>query len=208
MATKTHSKPRRKSPARKSAGRRAVPKTARASKKSPDLQQIVAMLEDDHSKVDKLFKKIEKMKDAQDNSRHALVKQVCTALKAHAALEEEAFYPAARDVLADEDEMVDEAEVEHASAKQLIADIEQLETSDPMYDAKVKVLSEYIKHHVEEEEGEMFPKLKKKADDQFDGLFAQMKTLRAALEADLSAEKGKPKTKRAGSGARKSAELS
>jgi len=203
------SQSRRKPAARKSQAPRKAPRTTRASKSS-DLAQMIAMLEDDHGRVDKLFKKIDKMKESDDDGRHALVKQVCAALKVHAAIEEEVFYPAARDVLADEDDMIDEAEVEHASAKQLIADIEQLETSDPIYDAKVKVLGEYIEHHVQEEEDDMFPKLKKKAGDQFDGLFAQMKEMRAALEADIGMEKPKSKSKgkRARSNARKTMELS
>lgn len=208
MAPKTRSKPRRASAAHKSTRSRSGKAPGRAHKRNSDLQQIIAMLEDDHSKVDKLFKKFEKMKGAEDTSRHELVEQVCTMLKVHTTIEEEIFYPAARDALADDDNLIDEAEVEHASAKQLIADLEQMETSDPMYDAKVKVLGEYINHHVEEEEEEIFPKLKRKADDQFDGLFAQMKEMRQAVEEDLGAPGAKARGKRTTTSARQSAGLS
>jgi hemerythrin superfamily protein len=78
----------------------------------------------------------------------------------HATTEEEIFYPAAREAV-DDDDLLDEAEVEHASAKDLIAQIEAGSPSDPLYDAKVKVLGEYVRHHVKEEEGELFPKVKK-----------------------------------------------
>ncbi|MGE4063516.1 MAG: hemerythrin domain-containing protein [Rhodospirillaceae bacterium] len=165
------------------------------------------MLEDDHAKVKKLFKRYEKMKDDEDKKRFQLATEICTMLKVHATIEEELFYPAARDVLEDEDDLVDEAEVEHASAKQLIADIERMETSDPMYDAKVKVLGEYIEHHADEEEDEMFPKLKKKAEEQFEGMFGQMREMRQSLEQDLSTEGKKSRPARSAASERKSAEL-
>jgi hemerythrin-like domain-containing protein len=80
-------------------------------------------------------------------------------LTVHATIEEEIFYPAARDVLPEED-LVDEATVEHATAKDLIAQIESMLPDEDLYDAKVKVLGEYIDHHVKEEEEEMFPKVR------------------------------------------------
>jgi len=79
----------------------------------------------------------------------------------HATVEEELFYPAARDVLEKDEDLVDEATVEHASAKDLIAQIQSMEPSDELYDAKVTVLGEYIDHHVKEEEDEMFPRFAK-----------------------------------------------
>ncbi len=85
---------------------------------------------------------------------------ICTELTAHATAEEEIFYPAARAAI-DKVELVDEADIEHASAKDLIAQIEGSSPSDDHYDAKVKVLGEYIKHHVKEEHNEMFPKIRK-----------------------------------------------
>ena len=85
---------------------------------------------------------------------------ICTELTAHATAEEEIFYPAARAAI-DKVELVDEADIEHASAKDLIAQIEGSSPSDDHYDAKVKVLGEYIDHHVQEEENEMFPKVRR-----------------------------------------------
>jgi hemerythrin superfamily protein len=79
----------------------------------------------------------------------------------HATIEEEVFYPAAREALGEDADLVDEADIEHASAKELIAQIEGSSPEDDHFDARVKVLGEYIDHHVKEEEGEMFPKVKK-----------------------------------------------
>lgn len=196
MPMKTKTKSGKPGSARKSAaGRSSGSKKGTSSRRKSSFAQIVAMLEDDHSKVDKLFKRYAKMKRDEDGARFRLAQQICAMLKVHAALEEELFYPQARDLLGDDDGLIDEAEVEHASCKQLIADLEQLEGSDPMYDAKVKVLGEYIEHHVEEEEGEMFPKLKKRAEDRIDGLFEQMEEMRRSLEADLGLESAMAGTK-------------
>jgi hemerythrin superfamily protein len=207
MPTKAKAKPRRKAAGRKSATRRPA---AKARTQNSDLKQIVTMLEDDHSKVDKLFKRYDKMKDAEDKARFKLAGEICTMLKVHTTIEEELFYPRARDVLDEEDDLIDEAEVEHGSVKQLIADVEQMETDDHLYDAKVKVMGEFVKHHADEEEDELFPKLKKKAKDQFDGVFAQMKEMREALETDLGAggKKQRGTRTRTASSERKSAALS
>jgi hemerythrin superfamily protein len=207
MPTKSKAKPRRQGASAKSAARRARPARARTAGRKADIAQIVTMLEEDHSKVAKLFKRYEKMTDAGDKARFKLAEQICAMLKVHTTIEEELFYPRARDVLGDDEDLIDEAEVEHASAKQLISDIERMETGDPLFDAKVKVLGEYIEHHAEEEEDEMFPKLKKKADDQFAGVFAQMKDMRHSLEAESGAGGKKPRKKGAGAFERKMAEL-
>jgi len=89
----------------------------------------------------------------------ALAARICRELTVHAQIEEEIFYPAAREVLRDED-LIDEATVEHASAKDLIAQIESSSPGDDLFDAKVKVLGEYINHHVKEEQNELFPKMR------------------------------------------------
>lgn len=122
----------------------------------------IKLLMQDHKDVKALFKEYDKLAEAEagDDERQALAEQICEMLKAHTTIEEEIFYPAAREALEEED-LLDEAEVEHASAKDLIAQIEGMKPSDDLYDAKVKVLGEYIDHHVQEEEKEMFPKLKK-----------------------------------------------
>ena len=103
-------------------------------------------------------------------------------LTVHATAEEEIFYPAARKAIEEED-LLDEAEVEHGSAKDLIAQIESSTPSESLYDAKVKVLGEYIDHHVKEEEGELFPKVKKAKID-----LASLGTEMAARKAELMPE--------------------
>jgi hemerythrin superfamily protein len=122
----------------------------------------IALLTADHKEVKQLFNEYDKLveADAGDDDKQQLAQQICTMLTAHATAEEEIFYPAARSVL-DEQDLLDEATVEHASAKDLIAQLEESSPGDDLYDAKVKVLGEYIEHHVKEEEGELFPKLKK-----------------------------------------------
>src|SRR5690606_3777700 len=128
---------------------------------SPARHDAIALLIDDHKKVKKLFKEFEKRAKADDIAgKMEVAQQICDELTIHTMIEEEVFYPAARQLLKDED-MFNEAEVEHASAKDLIAQIEEMDGDDPMYDATVKVLSEYIDHHVEEEEKEMFPQVRK-----------------------------------------------
>ncbi|MGZ8259120.1 MAG: hemerythrin domain-containing protein [Caldimonas sp.] len=121
-----------------------------------------ALLKRDHAEVKKLFKEYEKLAEdeAEGEERQALAEQICTMLTVHATVEEEIFYPAAREAEVESD-LLDEAEVEHASAKDLIAQIESMSPDDELYDAKVKVLGEYVEHHVQEEENEMFPQCRK-----------------------------------------------
>jgi len=121
-----------------------------------------ALLQRDHAEVKKLFKQYEKLADAEADGaeRGELAAQICAMLTVHATIEEEIFYPAARAAEVDAD-LLDEAEVEHASAKDLISQIRSMSPDDDLYDAKVSVLGEYIDHHVQEEEGEMFPKCRK-----------------------------------------------
>lgn len=135
-------------------GAKTERKASRAAAKPAD---AIKLLKDDHREVKDMFRKFEAAKD--DDSKLKLAKQICIALTVHAQIEEELFYPAARAAI-DDDDLLDEAEVEHGSAKQLIADIESMQPGDPLFDAKVSVLGEYINHHVEEEEGEMFPEVK------------------------------------------------
>ena len=117
------------------------------------------LLTRDHTEVHKLFKQYEKLADveAAASDRQALAEEICTKLTIHATSEEEIFYPAAREAGIESD-LLDEAEVEHASAKDLIAQIRSMSPDDDLYDAKVRVLGEYIDHHVDEEEGEIFPR--------------------------------------------------
>ena len=143
------------------ASKTATKSARKTASKSPDAIQLLTQ---DHKEVKALFKQYEKLvqAEADDEQKQQLAQKICAMLTAHATAEEEIFYPAAREVLGEDEDLVDEADVEHASAKELIA---QLEASSPAdddhYDAKVKVLGEYIEHHVKEEEGEMFPMVKK-----------------------------------------------
>lgn len=142
--------------AKRTTAGKSAGKTSRAS---PD---AIKMLTDDHAEVKAMFKAYDGLvkADAEDEEKVALATQICDALTVHATVEEEIFYPAARDEIQEQD-LLDEAEVEHASAKDLIAQIQTAQPSEPLYDAKIKVLAEYIEHHVKEEEGELFPKVRK-----------------------------------------------
>lgn len=126
-----------------------------------DSSNAITLLTDDHKEVKRLFKEFEKGKDSMDVAdKEELVNQICEQLLLHTEAEEQIFYPAARAAIEDDD-MMNEAEVEHSAARDLIEQLRGMDPSDEMYDAKVTVLSEQVEHHVEEEEKEMFPKVKK-----------------------------------------------
>lgn len=140
---------------------RTAARPSRAKTASRRTPNAITMLTEDHANVRKMFKQFEKTKDeAEDAEKAELVSQICTELKLHTQLEEECFYPAAREALEEQD-LLEEAEVEHASAKELISQLESMNPGDELYDAKVTVLGEYVEHHVKEEEKEMFPKIRK-----------------------------------------------
>lgn len=124
-------------------------------------RDAVALLKQDHDEVKAMFKQYEELGDRAFATKQKLAEKICLELTKHAIAEEEIFYPAVRADVDDADDMVDEATVEHQSAKDLIAQIHSMDPHDDLYDAKVKVLGEYIDHHVKEEEEEMFPQAKK-----------------------------------------------
>ena len=126
----------------------------------PGAQDAIALLTADHREVSDMFEQFENLSDRAKATKAKLTEKICNALIAHTTIEEEIFYPAVREAVKDED-MVDEAVVEHASAKDLIQQLQEMNPDDDLYDAKVKVLSEQIEHHVKEEEEEMFEKAKK-----------------------------------------------
>ena len=117
----------------------------------------IALLMEDHQYVKKAFRAFEKL---DEEHQPALVKQVLQALKVHTRIEEEVFYPAVRKAIKDED-LMNEAEVEHDSAKVLIRQLERMKPSNPKFAATFTVLGEYVNHHVKEEESEMFPKARR-----------------------------------------------
>ena len=119
------------------------------------------LLDADHRAVKKMFKEYEELTKSRGRTagqkKMDLARQICHELTVHAQIEEEIFYPALRAAIKDTD-LLAEAEVEHQTAKDLIAQIQGAGEPDEMFDAKVKVLGEYIDHHVKEEKGEIFPK--------------------------------------------------
>jgi hemerythrin superfamily protein len=134
-------------------------------------QDAVALLKEDHRTVEELFSQFEKA--SGDNRKQKVAEQICLALSVHAKIEEEIFYPACEGKV--DEELLKEAYVEHDGAKVLIAEIMVgSEHSDDFYDAKVKVLREQIKHHVEEEEKRM------------EGMFAQAR--KAGIDMDALGE--------------------
>jgi hemerythrin superfamily protein len=120
----------------------------------------VELLKEQHDKVKKAFKEFEKLDREDPEAQKQLVQTVCEDLKLHTTLEEELFYPAAREAIDDED-ILNEAQVEHETAKMLIEQLENMGPDDPNFHATFTVLGEYVLHHVKEEEGEMFPQVKK-----------------------------------------------
>ena len=146
-----------KAPAQKPAAEKSqTPKKAPAKKAAS--KDATALLKADHKLVAGLFEEFEKTKS--DARKTSIVAQICQELTVHAQIEEEIFYPAVKAALKDH-ELVPEATVEHASVKDLIAAVQGKAPYGEMYDAKVKVMAEFVKHHVKEEEKEMFAKVRK-----------------------------------------------
>ena len=127
-----------------------------------EVVDAIDLLKKDHDEMEGLFKDYEMLAEGDGDSgdRRALSTKICGMVAVHAMIEEEIFYPAARKAGVDGD-LLDEADIEHGSAKQLIAEIGVARSSDSHYDARVKVLGEYIRRHVKDEEGELFPACRK-----------------------------------------------
>jgi len=124
-------------------------------------RDAISFLMNQHREVEELFKQFEKLgEDGSPDEKEPIVRTACEKLTVHATIEEEIFYPAAREV-EDAESLLNEAEVEHSTAKDLIATLDEMDANEEMFSATFTVLSEYIKHHVKEEEGELFPKVKK-----------------------------------------------
>lgn len=157
---------------------------AKARKKSArktDAPNAVDMLLMDHAVVDGLFKQFEKLHEAEKDT-DKVIDSVRTALLVHDALEMEIFYPAVRERAGEEEEeILDEAEVEHATVQQLLAKLRPGKLEEKKREAHFTVLMEYVKHHVKEEENELFPKLKKLKRLNLDALGERMLARRTAL---------------------------
>jgi hemerythrin-like domain-containing protein len=148
-------------------------------------QDAVSLLSADHAEVKQMFETYRQLVDenADDEQRAELARQICSMLTVHAEIEEEIFYPSMRENI-DDELVLDEAEVEHSAAKDLIEQIEGMDPSDALYDAKVIVLGEYIEHHVQEEENEIFPQAEKSGVD-LDELGAELASRKRELMATI-----------------------
>ena len=140
-------------------------------------------LQRDHTEVHRLFRQYERLVKADDgvDERVDLARKICTLVVIHAQIEEEIFYPAAREAGVD-DSLMDEADVEHELANYLAVRLAEMDPEDEPFDAYVKVLGEYVNHHVQEEEGKMFPKCRKSGMD-LSALATQLAERKAALMA-------------------------
>jgi len=176
---------------------RSTPTSGRSTDAPRD---AIALLKQDHRTVSALFEEFEK---ADEDEQSAIAQRVCQLLTVHATIEEELLYPAAKQAFEDEEneDLVNEAEVEHGSAKELIAKIEGMSSDDEHFKATVTVLGEYIKHHVKEEENELFPQLKKTELD-LKELGSQLAERKFALMEQMGIEEQEEPTprKRAASG--------
>lgn len=121
----------------------------------------ISLLTDDHDVIRQLFEKYREFiaESADDVERQRLAEHICALLTVHSTIEEEIFYPAAREVTEDDD-LLNQAQVEHNAVNDLIAQIESMDAGDELYDATVTVLGEYVEHHVRKEEDELFPELR------------------------------------------------
>lgn len=172
----------KKTKAKSAEARKSSPKTKKTKSAPGAAPDAIALLTADHEEVTAWFEDYE---DATKDSEKAdLSRKICLALTVHAQIEEELFYPPARKATKDDD-LLDEAEVEHDGAKHLIAQIESMKVGDDLYDAKIKVLSEYIRHHVKEEQDELFPEVKAAKMDLAD-LGAKLAARKQQLMSELS----------------------
>jgi hypothetical protein len=172
-------------PTRKRSRSTKARRTPQSGRRSGRAQDAIAMLRADHAKVEEMFGRFENVRGG--DRKQKLAEEICNELEVHAQLEEEIFYPAVRAAI-DDGDLMDEALVEHQSAKDLIAQVRGGSPDDELYDAKVKVLGEYIKHHVKEEQGEMFPQARSSGVDLAD-LGEQMRMRKQELTGETTTGK-------------------
>jgi len=160
------------------------------AQKGNDAANAIELLKQDHRTVEDLFEQFEKLKDDDEEAAAEIIESVCAELQIHDKLETEIFYPAVREEAETEEieDLLDEAEVEHETVRELIEKIEGLEWEDEKLHAHFTVLSEYVKHHVKEEEQEMFPKLRELENLDLESLGAEMAERKAELIAEMGIE--------------------
>lgn len=183
-----------RAPTKKASAKTAASKSAASAapaRKAARQKDACDLLDADHKAVKKMFEDFKTLSEGRSRStskKRELADQICMELTVHAQLEEEIFYPAARGAIKD-NPLLNEAMVEHASAKDLIAQIREMDEGDEMFDAKVLVLGEYIDHHVKEERNEIFPKVRKSRLDLV-GMRDELQTRKEELMAE--AEEAEP----------------
>lgn len=166
-------------------------------------QDATTLLRSDHKVVSALFNQYKKARSITDKKE--IVTQICRELKVHTQIEEEIFYPAVKLALKDKT-LIPEATVEHATLKTLIAQVENVDPAGEMFDAKIKVISEYVQHHVDEEQNEIFPKAKAAKMDMMElgAQLAERKTELLAEDMDQPSHSKNQQIKRTSTPRRKS----
>ena len=180
MATKAKTKANRTAE-RKSSGSQTA---SRSKERQQASRNAFDVLEQDHREVEEWFDEYDELKDSDEDDKADLAKKICFALKVHAQIEEEIFYPGAREASQNND-LIDEALVEHSTVKNLIGEIEAMEVGDELYDAKVRVLGEMVKQHIKEEEEELFPELQSTKMD-LDAVGKELVERKQELMAEMS----------------------
>jgi hemerythrin-like domain-containing protein len=181
MATKAKTK----------ANRTAERKSSRSqtASRSKERQQASCnafdVLEEDHREVEGWLDEFDELKDSDEDRKADLAEKICFALKVHAQIEEEIFYPQAREASQDND-LIDEVLVEHSTVKNLIAEIEAMEVGEELHDAKIRVLGEMVRQHIKEEEEELFPELQSTKMD-LDAVGKELGERKEELMAELQA---------------------
>ncbi|MBA3596174.1 MAG: hemerythrin domain-containing protein [Methylibium sp.] len=162
------------------------PATSAARETADESSDALELLSADHDRVQRLFENYTELvtAEADDADKQYVVEEICLLLTVHAHIEDEFFYPAARRVLDDED-VIDEAQIEHDSVRDLIDELLTMKPFDELFDDRVRLLEESVSQHVEEEENEIFPRLREAGVD-LESLGEQMSARREDLMAELA----------------------
>ena len=163
-----------------------VASKAKQAKRATANMNAIDLLKEDHARVKKLFKAFEKAKEGDHDAIEDIITSACTELKVHSKIEEEIFYPAVRAKADHElEELLNEAKVEHGSVDGLVEKLTTVKMDDEMYKANFTVVVEYVKHHVQEEEKEMFPKVRKLKGLDLNDLARQLRARQEKLMGEL-----------------------